>query len=308
MNWLTNNVLPKIKALVQPREVPENLWTKCAGCSEMIFHRQLEESLDVCPSCGHHMRMTAARRLAMLFDEGAGTRIELPKPIADPLKFRDRKRYGERIREAQVKAGTDEAIIVAHGRMGGMPVVIGAFAFDFLGGSMGLGVGEALLRAAELAKAQQAPLIVFPASGGARMQEGILSLMQMPRTVIAASIVKEAGLPFIVVLTDPTTGGVTASFAMLGDIHIAEPGAIIGFAGQRVIQETIREQLPPGFQRSEYLMEHGMVDMVVPRKDLKETLVRILGMLKHPRPGAEVLALPSARAAAKPAGPAPVAT
>jgi acetyl-CoA carboxylase carboxyl transferase subunit beta len=254
------------------------------------------------------MRMTAARRLAMLFDEGAGTRIELPKPIADPLKFRDRKRYGERIREAQVKAGTDEAIIVAHGRMGGMPVVIGAFAFDFLGGSMGLGVGEALLRAAELAKAQQAPLIVFPASGGARMQEGILSLMQMPRTVIAASIVKEAGLPFIVVLTDPTTGGVTASFAMLGDIHIAEPGAIIGFAGQRVIQETIREQLPPGFQRSEYLMEHGMVDMVVPRKDLKETLVRILGMLKHPRPGAEVLALPSARAAAKPAGPAPVAT
>ncbi|WP_193173410.1 acetyl-CoA carboxylase, carboxyltransferase subunit beta [Nisaea nitritireducens] len=292
MNWITNSVLPKIKALVQPRDVPDNLWIKCGGCGEMIFHRNLEENQQVCPNCQHHMRIGAETRMEMLFDDDSYNRIELPKPVLDPLKFRDRKRYTDRLKEAQAKTGADDAIIVAHGKMGGAPVVLALFRFDFMGGSMGAAVGDALVRAAELAKAQKAPLVVFPASGGARMQEGILSLMQMPRTVIAREIVRESGLPFVVVLTDPTTGGVTASFAMLGDIHIAEPGAIIGFAGQRVIQETIREQLPDGFQRSEYLLEHGMVDMVVHRKDLRDTLIRVFSMVRDPLPKAVVVALP----------------
>lgn len=297
MNWITNSVLPKIKALVQPRDVPENLWIKCGGCGEMIFHRNLEENHQVCPNCEYHMRIGAEERLELLFDGEKHNRIELPKPVLDPLKFRDRKRYTDRLKEAQSKTGAEDAIIVAHGKMGGAPVVLALFRFDFMGGSMGVAVGDALVRAAELAKAQKAPLVVFPASGGARMQEGILSLMQMPRTVIAREIVKESGLPFVVVLTDPTTGGVTASFAMLGDIHIAEPGAIIGFAGQRVIQETIREQLPDGFQRSEYLLEHGMVDMVVHRKDLRNTLIRIFSMIRSPLPEAEVVSLPKSKAA-----------
>lgn len=292
MNWITNSVLPKIKALVQPRDVPDNLWIKCGGCGEMIFHRNLEENHQVCPNCQHHMRIGAETRMEMLFDDDSFNRIELPKPVLDPLKFRDRKRYTDRLKEAQAKTGADDAIIVAHGKMGGAPVVLALFRFDFMGGSMGAAVGDALVRAAELAKAQKAPLVVFPASGGARMQEGILSLMQMPRTVIAREIVRESGLPFVVVLTDPTTGGVTASFAMLGDIHIAEPGAIIGFAGQRVIQETIREQLPDGFQRSEYLLEHGMVDMVVHRKDLRDTLIRVFSMVRDPMPKAVVVSLP----------------
>lgn len=292
MNWITNSVLPKIKALVQPRDVPDNLWIKCGGCGEMIFHRNLEENHQVCPNCQHHMRMGAETRMEMLFDDDSFNRIELPKPVLDPLKFRDRKRYTDRLKEAQAKTGADDAIVVAHGKMGGAPVVLALFRFDFMGGSMGAAVGDALVRAAELAKAQKAPLVVFPASGGARMQEGILSLMQMPRTVIAREIVRESGLPFVVVLTDPTTGGVTASFAMLGDIHIAEPGAIIGFAGQRVIQETIREQLPDGFQRSEYLLEHGMVDMVVHRKDLRDTLIRVFSMVRDPMPKAVVVSLP----------------
>lgn len=294
MNWITNSVLPKIKALVQPRDVPDNLWIKCGGCGEMIFHRNLEENRQVCPNCEHHMRIGAETRMEMLFDDDSYNRIELPKPVLDPLKFRDRKRYTDRLKEAQAKTGADDAIVVAHGKMGGAPVVLALFRFDFMGGSMGAAVGDALVRAAELAKAQKAPLVVFPASGGARMQEGILSLMQMPRTVIAREIVRESGLPFVVVLTDPTTGGVTASFAMLGDIHIAEPGAIIGFAGQRVIQETIREQLPDGFQRSEYLLEHGMVDMVVHRKDLRDTLIRVFSMVRDPLPKAVVVSLPKA--------------
>lgn len=293
MNWITNSVLPKIKALVQTREVPENFWTKCANCDEMVFHRQLEENLQVCPHCDHHLRLSADARLATLFDDGESTKIELPKPATlDPLKFRDRKRYTDRLKEAQTKTGAEDAIAVAHGMLGGLPAVAAVFSFEFMGGSMGVAVGDALLRAAELAKAQKAPLIVFPSSGGARMQEGILSLMQLPRTVIATEIVKESGLPFIVVLTNPTTGGVTASFAMLGDIHLAEPGAIIGFAGKRVIEETIREKLPEGFQRSEYLLEHGMVDMVVRRHDLRDTLIRLLGVIMRPKPIAEVVSLP----------------
>mgnify|MGYP001069689646 CR=1 FL=1 len=294
MNWITNSVLPKIKALVQPRDIPDNLWIKCDGCGEMIFHRNLEQNYQVCPNCQHHMRIAAETRMEMLFDDDSFNRIELPKPVLDPLKFRDRKRYTDRLKEAQNKTGSDDAIIVAHGKMGGAPVVLALFRFDFMGGSMGAAVGDALVGAAELAKAQEAPLVVFPASGGARMQEGILSLMQMPRSVIARDIVRESGLPFVVVLTDPTTGGVTASFAMLGDIHIAEPGAIIGFAGQRVIQETIREQLPDGFQRSEYLLEHGMVDMVVHRKDMRDTLIRIFSMIRDPMPKALVVSPPNA--------------
>jgi acetyl-CoA carboxylase carboxyl transferase subunit beta len=295
MNWITNSVLPKIKALVQQREVPENFWTKCPSCDEMVFHRQLEENLQVCPHCDHHMRLDAEARLVTLFDDGIHTKIELPKHAAvDPLKFRDKKRYADRLKEAQTKTGADDAILIAHGQLDAMPVVAAVFSFAFMGGSMGIAVGDALLRAAELAVAQKAPLIVFPSSGGARMQEGILSLMQMPRTVIATEIVKEAGLPFVVVMTNPTTGGVTASFAMLGDIHLAEPGAIIGFAGQRVIQETIREKLPEGFQRAEYLLEHGMVDMVVRRHEIRGTLARILGLINRPRPSADVVPLPGA--------------
>lgn len=293
MNWLNNYVRPKIRALVAPREVPENLWHKCPSCEAMIFHRELEENLHVCQHCGFHMRLDPDRRLSILFDNGHYQVVELPKTPVDPLKFRDTKRYADRLKEAQAKAQRADAIIVAFGKMAGMDVVIAAFDFRFMGGSMGIGVGEGLLSAARLAVLQEAPLIVVPASGGARMQEGILSLMQMPRTVIAVEMVKEAGLPYIVVLTDPTTGGVTASFAMLGDIQIAEQGAQIGFAGARVIEDTIRETLPEGFQRSEYLLEHGMVDMVVHRKNLRSTLVRVLHLLRHPGPSAEVVVLPA---------------
>jgi acetyl-CoA carboxylase carboxyl transferase subunit beta len=282
VSWLTNVVLPKIRAVVSKREVPDNLWQKCPSCGQMLFHRELEANLQVCHACGHHMRLDPKRRLGMLFDGGEYQRIELPRPVLDPLKFRDRKRYSDRLKEAQAVAGpNNDAILVAHGRIGDLPAVIAAFDFGFMGGSMGIAVGEAIVAAARLAILQSAPLIVIPASGGARMQEGILSLMQMPRTTIAVEEVKEAGLPYIVILTDPTTGGVTASFAMLGDIAIAEPGAVIGFAGARVIEETIREKLPEGFQRAEYLLEHGMVDMVVRRHELKDTLARVIGML-HP--------------------------
>jgi acetyl-CoA carboxylase carboxyl transferase subunit beta len=289
MNWITNYVRPKIRALVQKPEVPDNLWEKCSSCSQMIFHRELENNLRVCPHCGFHMRIAARRRLEMLFDDGKFKAIELPEVPLDPLKFRDRKRYTDRLREAQAKNGPDEAIVVAHGQMGGKSAVIAVFNFAFMGGSMGIAVGEGLLAAARLAVLQEAPLIVIPASGGARMQEGILSLMQMPRSVAAVEMVKEAGLPYIVVLTDPTTGGVSASFAMLGDISLAEPGAVIGFAGQRVIEETIRESLPEGFQRAEYLLDHGMVDMVVRRSELRATLVCVLGLLRDKAPTAEVV-------------------
>jgi acetyl-CoA carboxylase carboxyl transferase subunit beta len=292
MNWLTNFIRPKIKALVRKADVPENLWDKCPACTKMIFHRDLEANQRVCPHCGHHLRLRAKRRLEILFDDATYTRIELPKTQADPLRFRDTKRYSDRLKDARDKTGESDAILVAHGTIGRMPAVIAAFDFDFLGGSMGVAVGEGLVAAAKLAVLQQAPLIAIPSSGGARMQEGILSLMQMPRTVIAAEQVKESGLPFIVVLADPTTGGVSASFAMLGDIAIAEPGAVIGFAGARVIEETIREKLPAGFQRSEYLLEHGMVDMVVHRHELRDALVRTLKLVLQPTPSADVVPIP----------------
>ena len=293
MSWLTN-IPPKIRALVSKPDVPENLWHQCPHCEQMIFHRELEANLEVCPKCGAHMRLSAKRRLETIFDNGEYQTIELPETPADPLKFRDKKRYADRLKDSRAATGGDDAIIVAHGRMGGMPMVAAVFNFKFMGGSMGVAVGEGILCAARLAVLQNAPLIVFPASGGARMQEGILSLMQMPRTTIAVQEVKEAGLPYIVVLTDPTTGGVSASFAMLGDITIAEPGAVIGFAGARVIEETIRERLPEGFQRAEYLYEHGMVDMVVRRHDLRDTLVRVIDLVSHRRPETKVVPITDA--------------
>jgi acetyl-CoA carboxylase carboxyl transferase subunit beta len=305
MNWITNYVRPKLQALVRKAEVPDNLWDKCPACEKMIFHRDLEANHRVCTHCGHHMRLPAKRRLEMLFDDGAYARIELPRTIQDPLRFRDRKRYTDRLKEARDRTQEQDAIIVAHGTIGGTRVVVAIFNFDFQGGSMGIAVGEGFLAAAKLAVLQQAPLIAIPASGGARMQEGILSLMQLPRTVIAVQEVKEAGLPFFVVLADPTTGGVSASFAMLGDIAIAEPGAVIGFAGARVIEETIREKLPPGFQKSEYLLEHGLLDMVVHRHQLRDQLAKLLKLLVEPQPSAEIVSLKGKDAAGRRGGKAP---
>src|SRR5215813_787540 len=296
MSWLTNFVLPKIRAVVSRRGVPENLWHKCPGCEQMLFYRELEANLRVCRNCGHHFRIGTEQRLKILFDDGVFTRIELPRTPVDPLRFRDRKRYTDRLKEGQAALGPrSDAVVVAHGRIGGVPAVVAAFEFSFMGGSMGVAAGEAILAAAKLAVLQEAALIVVPASGGARMQEGVLSLVQMPRTIIAAEMVKEAGLPYIVVLTDPTTGGVSASFAMVGDITLAEPRAVIGFAGARVIEETIHEKLPDGFQRAEYLLEHGMVDQAVPRGELRATLGRILGLLRDRQPQAANV-LPQAEA------------
>jgi len=280
MSWLTEFVRPKIRTLFTRREVPDNLWHQCPACQQMIFHRDLTANLKVCPHCGHHIRADVAERLAWTFDEGSFTRIELPKPVQDPLRFRDSKRYTDRLKEAREKTHLDDALVVAHGTIDGNKAVAAIMAFDFIGGSMGAAVGEGLVAAARLATLQEAPLIVFTASGGARMQEGAISLMQMPRSIIAVQLVKEAGLPFVVVMTDPTTGGVTASFAMLGDVHIAEPGAMIGFAGARVIEQTVRETLPEGFQRAEYLLEHGIIDMVVKRTELKAMLARLISLLR----------------------------
>jgi len=284
MSWLSNLSLPKIRDLVRKSETPENLWDKCPSCEQMIFHRDLEAAMNVCPHCGFHMRIAPNVRLRLVFDDGNYTTIELPRVAADPLRFRDRKRYSDRLKEYQSKTGARDAIVVAHGTIGGRGVVCAVLNFEFMGGSMGTAVGEAIVAAARLAKLQDAALIVFSASGGARMQEGILSLMQMARTTAAIAELKEAGLPYVSVMTNPTTGGVTASFAMLGDVSIAEPGAIIGFAGARVIEETIREKLPEGFQRAEYLLEHGMLDMVVARSDLKARLGTLLNHLMASRP------------------------
>ncbi len=291
MNWLTNFVRPKLRALVRKPEIPENLWEKCDDCEQMIFRRDLEANAHVCQHCGFHMRLDPKSRLTALFDEGAYQRIELPKAVVDPLKFRDSKRYADRLKEVQGRLETDDVMVVAHGKMGGEDVVMAVFDFGFMGGSMGVAVGEAIIAAARLAVLQQAPLIIFPASGGARMQEGVLSLMQMARTTIAVGEVKDADLPYVVVLTNPTTGGVTASFAMLGDIALAEPGALIGFAGRRVIEKTIREELPENFQRAEHLLEHGMIDMVVHRHQLRDRLITLLGLLVDSGPKADVVAL-----------------
>lgn len=284
MNWLTNFVRPKIRALVAKKELPDNLWRKCPSCGQMVFHRELEANLLVCPHCEHHLRLYAKQRLKFLFDSGEYQTIELPKTAVDPLRFRDLRRYTERLKEGQARTGESDALVVAHGVLGGTPAVVAAFDFEFMGGSMGVAVGDAFLAAAKLAVLQDAPFIAVAASGGARMQEGILSLMQLPRTIVAVEEIKSAGLPYIVVLADPTSGGVTASFAMLGDIAIAEPGAVICFAGARVIEKTIKEKLPEGFQRAEYLLEHGMVDIVSHRRDLRVLLIRLVALLRNRAP------------------------
>ncbi|WP_378946337.1 acetyl-CoA carboxylase, carboxyltransferase subunit beta [Mesorhizobium sp. ANAO-SY3R2] len=279
MNWITNYVRPKINSMLGRREMPDNLWIKDPESGEMVFHKDLEENQYVIPSSGHHMKISAKERLRFFFDDGRYEQIDNPKVMIDPLKFRDEKRYVDRMKDARAKTGMEDAILSGSGKIEGLPVVVTVQDFAFMGGSLGMAAGDAIIRAFEVAIEKKRPLILFAASGGARMQEGILSLMQLPRTTVAVDRLKEAGLPYIVVLTNPTTGGVTASYAMLGDVHIAEPGALIGFAGPRVIEQTIREKLPEGFQRSEYLMDHGMVDMVVSRLDLKSTIANLLKIL-----------------------------
>ncbi len=281
MNWLSNFARPKLKALFSRQETPENLWIKCDNCGDMIFHSDLVSDQHVCSSCNFHMKVGPKDRLASLFDDGNYELIELPSVPVDPLKFRDEKKYTERIKDARSKTGQDDAMISAVGTLDGVPVVIGVQNFAFMGGSLGMATGEAIIKSAEVALEKKSPLIFFTAAGGARMQEGIMSLMQMPRTTIAIQMLRNAHLPYIVVLTDPTTGGVTASYAMLGDVQIAEPGALIGFAGPRVIEQTIREKLPEGFQRAEYLFEHGMLDMVVHRHELRATLVKLVRLLMN---------------------------
>ena len=279
MNWITNYVRPRINSIFSRREMPENLWSKCDDCGSMLFHRELSDNLNVCTNCGHHMAISPRARFKALFDGGVFSQIEVPAPTVDPLQFRDQKKYPDRMRAAQKSTGEKEAMLVATGEMGRTPIVAAAQDFSFMGGSMGMYVGNAIIAAAQEAVKLNRPLVLFSAAGGARMQEGILSLMQMPRTTVAVQMLKEAGLPYIVVLTHPTTGGVTASYAMLGDVHIAEPNALICFAGPRVIEQTIREKLPEGFQRAEYLLDHGMLDRVTPRTQLRDELITIIRML-----------------------------
>lgn len=284
MNWISNYVRPKINSLFSRREVPENLWTKCPECGTMLFHRELADNLNVCTSCDHHMAITPRDRFRTLFDLGIFTEVKVPDTLVDPLQFRDQKKYPERLKAAQKASGEKDAMLVAEGNVQRTPIVAVAQDFSFMAGSMGMAVGNALIAAAQRAVELKRPLVLFAAAGGARMQEGILSLMQMPRTTVAVQMLKEARLPYIVVLTHPTTGGVTASYAMLGDVQIAEPNALICFAGPRVIEQTIREKLPEGFQRAEYLLDHGMLDRVTHRKQLKDELVTILRLLMGQTP------------------------
>lgn len=312
MSWLTDYVRPRIRALYTREskpEVPENLWQACPECERMVFHRDLEQNQRVCPHCAYHMRIGPEHRFNALLDEGSWSRVELPKAPVDPLRFRDSKKYLDRLKEAQARARTGEALEVAAGTIERLPVVLAVMNFEFFAGTMGAGMGEAFLTAARAAVARRAAFVVVTSSGGARMQEGAISLMQMTRTTIAVQEVKEAGLPYVVVLADPTTGGVTASFAMLGDVQVAEPGAVIGFAGARVIEQTIREKLPAGFQRAEYLLAHGMLDQVVHRFKLRETLARILDLLMRPDRAAQavVVAEPAVAVAAEPRPELPAA-
>lgn len=280
MNWLTNFIRPRIRSIVgEQKDVPDNLWQKCEACDGMLFHKELKANLNVCYHCGHHLALEVKDRLELMFDGGHYERIALPRVPHDPLKFKDSKKYADRLIASQKKTKEQDAIQIAKGTIGGKSAVVAAFDFSFMGGSMGTAVGEGIVKAAETAVKENGALIVIPSSGGARMQEGALSLMQMPRSIIAVNMVKDEGLPYIVLLTNPTTGGVSASFAMVGDIHIAEPGAMIGFAGRRVIEETVRETLPKEFQTAEYLQEHGMVDLVIKRGELKETFERLLDLL-----------------------------
>src|ERR1041384_6877438 len=278
MNWISNVVRPKIRSLLK-RETSENLWIKCPDTGQLVFYKDVEANQFVIPSSNYHMRMSAAARLKSMFDGETWFDIGVPEVAVDPLKFRDERRYTDRLKDARTKTGLNDAIKLGFGKLDGLGVVIGVQDFDFMGGSLGMAAGEAVVKGLETAAQKGTPFIMFAASGGARMQEGILSLMQMPRTTVAVEMLREAKKPYIVVLTNPVTGGVTASYAMLGDVHIAEPGALIGFAGPRVIEQTIREKLPAGFQRAEYLMDHGMVDMVVSRGEMKKTIVRSLKLL-----------------------------
>ncbi|WP_225029782.1 acetyl-CoA carboxylase, carboxyltransferase subunit beta [Xinfangfangia pollutisoli] len=302
MNWITNYVRPKINSLFSRREVPENLWTKCPECGTMLFHRELAQNLHVCSNCDHHMTISPRDRFTALFDGGIFTEVKVPEPVIDPLHFRDQKKYPDRLKAAQKASGEKDAMLVAEGEIGRTPIVAAAQDFSFMAGSMGMYVGNAIVAAAQRAVDRKKPLVLFSASGGARMQEGMLSLMQMPRSTVAVQMLKEAGLPYIVVLTHPTTGGVTASYAMLGDIQISEPNAQIGFAGARVIEQTIREKLPEGFQRAEYLLDHGMLDRVVHRKALRDELITLVRMLQALPPAIKGdLAPPPAEAAPAPA-------
>jgi acetyl-CoA carboxylase carboxyl transferase subunit beta len=284
MNWITNYVRPKINSLFSRRETPDNLWTKCTECGTMLFHRELTDNMNVCTNCQHHMAISPRERFHFLFDGGVFTEIKVPEVTVDPLHFRDQKKYPDRLKASQKASGEKEAMLAAEGEMQRTPIVAVAQDFSFMAGSMGMYVGNALIAAAQVAVKKKRPLVLFSAAGGARMQEGILSLMQMPRTTVAVQMLKEAGLPYVVVLTHPTTGGVTASYAMLGDVQIAEPNALICFAGPRVIEQTIREKLPEGFQRAEYLLDHGMLDRVIPRMAMKDELVTILRMLTNQSP------------------------
>ena len=291
MNWLTNVVRPKIRSILK-RESPENLWIKCPDSGQLVFYKDVEQNLFVIPGSNYHMRMSAQARLKSVFDNQTWYDIALPGVVADPLKFRDERKYADRIKDARAKTGMNDAVKVGFGKLEGGAVVVAVQDFDFMGGSLGMAAGEAIVRGMELALEKRSPFIMFAASGGARMQEGILSLMQLPRTTVAVQMLREANLPYIVVLTNPTTGGVTASYAMLGDVQIAEPGALIGFAGARVIEQTIREKLPEGFQRAEYLRDHGMIDMVVHRHELRGTLARLCRLLTK-APALEVTLQPA---------------
>jgi acetyl-CoA carboxylase carboxyl transferase subunit beta len=298
MNWITNFVRPRIKGLMGTKSSsPDTLWHKCPGCGEMIFHRDLLASQHVCPQCGHHMRIGSKERFAALFD-GAHEVLPAPEVPQDPLRFRDDKRYAERLKENRAKTGEPDALTAARGTIGGVPVILAVQNFAFMGGSLGLATGASFVAATRAAVSEKRAFVIVVSSGGARMQEGILSLMQMPRTTIGVDMLKEAHLPYIVVLTDPTTGGVSASYAMLGDVQIAEPGALIGFSGPRVIEQTIRERLPEGFQRAEYLLEHGMIDMIVHRHELKQTVANLLRILtKQAAVRGDGAALPAQKAA-----------
>ena len=278
MNWISNVVPPKIRSFLR-RDTPENLWVKCPESGQLVFHKDLEANLMVVPGSGHHMAIAPRARLAALFDGGAYHDLAVPETVVDPLKFRDVKRYADRLKENRLKTGSDDSVIVAAGAIEGQPVTVAVHDFAFQGGTLGVAAGEAIIAGMTEAVAQRTPFIIFTASGGARMQEGMFALMQLPRTTVAVQRLRAAKLPYIVVLTNPTTGGVTASYAMLGDVQIAEPGAVVGFAGARVIEQTVRERLPEGFQRAEFLQAHGMIDMVVARPQLRETLARLCRLL-----------------------------
>jgi len=294
MNWISNVVRPKIRSYFSRRETPENLWIKCPETGQLVFYKDVEANQFVIPGSNYHMRMGATARLKSIFDNETWFDVAIPEVTLDPLKFRDERRYTDRLKDARAKTGTNDAIKLGYGKLEGLPVVIGVQDFDFMGGSLGMAAGEAVIKGLETSVDKGTPFIMFAASGGARMQEGILALMQLPRTTVAVQMLREARKPYIVVLTNPTTGGVTASYAMLGDVHIAEPGALIGFAGPRVIEQTIREKLPDGFQRAEYLKAHGMVDMVVPRQELRPTLANLCRLLTkaHPKVPTETLPVP----------------